>query len=34
VEYDHEASAAAVRERLGDWAELFARRIEQARGDL
>jgi diadenosine tetraphosphatase ApaH/serine/threonine PP2A family protein phosphatase len=34
VEYDHEASAAAVRERLGDWAELFARRIERARADV
>jgi len=31
VEYDYAASAAAVRERLGDWAELFARRIETAR---
>jgi diadenosine tetraphosphatase ApaH/serine/threonine PP2A family protein phosphatase len=30
VEYDHDASAAAVRERLGDWAETVARRIEQA----
>jgi predicted phosphodiesterase len=33
VEYDHRASAAAVRERLGQWAEPFARRIEEARAD-
>lgn len=34
VEYDHEASAAAVRERLGEAGEVFARRIEQARFDV
>jgi diadenosine tetraphosphatase ApaH/serine/threonine PP2A family protein phosphatase len=33
VAYDHEASAAAVRERLGEPGELPARRIEQARFD-
>jgi diadenosine tetraphosphatase ApaH/serine/threonine PP2A family protein phosphatase len=33
VPYDHEASAAAVRERLGEAGELPARRIEQARFD-
>ena len=31
--YDHEASAAAVRERLGEAGEPYARRIEQARFD-
>jgi diadenosine tetraphosphatase ApaH/serine/threonine PP2A family protein phosphatase len=31
VSYDHAAAAAAVRERLGDWAEVVARRIETAR---
>jgi putative phosphoesterase len=34
VSYDHEASARAVRERLGDAGEVFARRIEQARFDV
>jgi predicted phosphodiesterase len=34
VEYDHMASAAAVRERLGETGELHARRIEQARFDV
>jgi diadenosine tetraphosphatase ApaH/serine/threonine PP2A family protein phosphatase len=33
VEYDHRASAAAVRERLGQAGELPARRIETARFD-
>ena len=33
VEYDHEASAAAVREVLGESGDLPARRIEQARFD-
>jgi diadenosine tetraphosphatase ApaH/serine/threonine PP2A family protein phosphatase len=33
VAYDHAASAAAVRERFGDWAGLIARRIETARFD-
>jgi diadenosine tetraphosphatase ApaH/serine/threonine PP2A family protein phosphatase len=33
VPYDHRASAAAVRQRLGEWAEPFARRIEHARAD-
>jgi predicted phosphodiesterase len=33
VEYDHEASAAAVREVIGEAGELPARRIEQARFD-
>ena len=33
VEYDHMASAAAVRERLGEAGELPARRIESARFD-
>jgi predicted phosphodiesterase len=32
--YDHPASAAAVRERLGADGEIFARRIEQARFDV
>lgn len=32
--YDHQASADAVRRRLGDDGELFARRIEQARFDV
>ncbi len=31
VDYDHAGAAAAVRERLGDWAELIARRIETGR---
>ena len=31
VPYDHRASAAAVRERFGPWAETVARRIEQSR---
>ncbi|MDP8943881.1 MAG: metallophosphoesterase family protein [Actinomycetota bacterium] len=31
LEYDHEAAAEAVRERLGDWAETTARRLEAAR---
>lgn len=31
VAYDHASAARAVRERLGDWAELLARRIETAR---
>lgn len=34
VEYDHAASAAAVRARLGEDGELPARRIEQARIDV
>ncbi len=34
VEYDHMASAAAVRNRMGEWAETHARRIEQARFDV
>jgi diadenosine tetraphosphatase ApaH/serine/threonine PP2A family protein phosphatase len=34
VGYDHRASAAAVRERLGEAGELPARRIEQARFDV
>jgi predicted phosphodiesterase len=34
VEYDWEASARAVRERLGEAGELPARRIEQARFDV
>ena len=34
VDYDHAASAAAVRERFGDWAETIARRIELARFDV
>ena len=34
VAYDHAASGAAVRERLGGWAETLARRIEQARYDV
>jgi predicted phosphodiesterase len=32
--YDHQASADAVREQLGEDGELFARRIEQARFDV
>ncbi|HEY6780761.1 MAG TPA: metallophosphoesterase family protein [Thermoleophilaceae bacterium] len=32
--YDHQASADAVRRRLGEDGELFARRIEQARFDV
>jgi predicted phosphodiesterase len=32
--YDHQASADAVRRRLGEQGELFARRIEQARFDV
>lgn len=31
VPYDHRASAAAVRERFGPWAETVARRIERSR---
>ena len=31
VSYDHHASAAAVRERFGPWAETVARRIERSR---
>ena len=31
VPYDHHASAAAVRERFGPWAETVARRIERSR---
>ncbi len=31
VAYDHEASAAAARERMGTWADLLARRLESAR---
>jgi diadenosine tetraphosphatase ApaH/serine/threonine PP2A family protein phosphatase len=34
VEYDHAASAAAIRERLGEVGEVAARRIEQARFDV
>ena len=34
VAYDHAASAAAVRERLGEAGEVPARRIEQARFDV
>jgi diadenosine tetraphosphatase ApaH/serine/threonine PP2A family protein phosphatase len=34
VEYDHGASAAAVRDRLGEAGEVPARRIEQARFDV
>jgi diadenosine tetraphosphatase ApaH/serine/threonine PP2A family protein phosphatase len=34
VGYDHRASAAAIRERLGEPGELPARRIEQARLDV
>ena len=34
VAYDHAASAAAVRERLGEAGEVPARRIEQARVDV
>ena len=34
VAYDHRAAAAAVRDRLGPWAETVARRIEQARPDV
>jgi predicted phosphodiesterase len=34
VAYDHAASAAAVRERLGEAGEVAARRIEQARFDV
>ena len=33
VAYDHEASAAAARERMGPWAEPLARRLETARSD-
>jgi diadenosine tetraphosphatase ApaH/serine/threonine PP2A family protein phosphatase len=33
VAYDHAASAAAVRERLGPWAETVAQRIERAGSD-
>ena len=34
VAYDHEASAARVREHGADWAEVVARRIEQSRADV
>jgi diadenosine tetraphosphatase ApaH/serine/threonine PP2A family protein phosphatase len=34
VAYDHEASARAIRDRLGDAGDVFARRIEQARFDV
>ncbi len=34
VEYDYMSSAAAVRNRMGEWAETHARRIEQARFDV
>jgi predicted phosphodiesterase len=34
VAYDHEASARAIRERLGETGELAARRVEQARFDV
>jgi predicted phosphodiesterase len=34
VGYDHAASAAAIRERLGEAGEMAARRIEQARIDV
>jgi predicted phosphodiesterase len=34
VAYDHAASAAAIRERLGEAGELPARRVEQARFDV
>ena len=34
VGYDHERAAAQLRERLGDWAETFARRIERGRFDV
>lgn len=34
VVYDHAASAAAIRERLGEAGEMAARRIEQARIDV
>ena len=34
VDYDHAASAAAIRERLGEAGEVAARRIEQARIDV
>ena len=34
VGYDHDAAADAVRQRLGDWADTTARRIEQARFDV
>jgi diadenosine tetraphosphatase ApaH/serine/threonine PP2A family protein phosphatase len=34
VEYDHQASADAIRERLGADGEVFAKRIEQARFDV
>jgi predicted phosphodiesterase len=34
VEYDFQASAAAIRERLGEAGEIPARRIEQARFDV
>ena len=33
VAYDHEASAARVREAAAEWAEVVARRIERARVD-
>jgi predicted phosphodiesterase len=34
VEYDHRASVAAARERLGHWGETVARRLELARVDV
>lgn len=34
VAYDHEASAAKVREHGAEWAEVVAKRIEQARADV
>jgi diadenosine tetraphosphatase ApaH/serine/threonine PP2A family protein phosphatase len=34
VPYDHEASAARVREHGTEWAEVVARRIEQSRADV
>jgi diadenosine tetraphosphatase ApaH/serine/threonine PP2A family protein phosphatase len=34
VEYDHQGSATAVRERYDGWAETVARRIQQARFDV
>jgi diadenosine tetraphosphatase ApaH/serine/threonine PP2A family protein phosphatase len=34
VAYDHAASAAAIRSRFGDWAEVAARRVEEARFDV
>ena len=34
VAYDHEASAAKVREHGTAWAEVIAKRIEHARADV